>query len=166
MAIGIVTWQGGRSWQAVVERGRIPQSFRRARKCKFSRQKRRFLLSSGDRQFVVVKGLLWKQVLLTLRALQKQDVFRQEFYDSRMSFGECSMKAGWLLLRVLRKQDDLRWKLYESRISFVESSAKAGWLSLSALRKQDDFRWVLFKSRMTFVESSTKAFQKARKSRL
>ena len=50
--------QGGRGWLALVECSRIPQSFRRARNCTFSRQKHRFLLSSGDRQFVVVKGLL------------------------------------------------------------------------------------------------------------
>ena len=35
--------QGGRSWLAFGERKIIPQSFRRARICKFSRQKRRFL---------------------------------------------------------------------------------------------------------------------------
>ena len=59
-SLGLVCFatQPGRSWQAVVERGRIPQSFRRVRKCKFSRQKRRFLLLNGDRQFLVVKGLL------------------------------------------------------------------------------------------------------------
>ena len=34
--------QGGRSWLAFGERKIIPQSFRRARICKFSRQKRRF----------------------------------------------------------------------------------------------------------------------------
>ena len=36
-------WQGGRGWRAFSERKIIPQSFRRARICKFSRQKRRFL---------------------------------------------------------------------------------------------------------------------------
>ena len=35
--------QGGRSWLAFGERKIIPQSFRRARICKFWRQKRRFL---------------------------------------------------------------------------------------------------------------------------
>ena len=35
--------QGGRSWRAFGERKITPQSFRRARICKFSRQKRRFL---------------------------------------------------------------------------------------------------------------------------
>ena len=35
--------QGGRGWLAFGDRSRIPQSFRRARICKFSRQKRRFL---------------------------------------------------------------------------------------------------------------------------
>ena len=35
--------QGGRSWQAFGERKITPQSFRRARICKFSRQKRCFL---------------------------------------------------------------------------------------------------------------------------
>ena len=35
--------QGGRGWLAFVDRSRIPQSFRRARICKFLRQKRRFL---------------------------------------------------------------------------------------------------------------------------
>ena len=35
--------QGGKSWLAFGERKVIPQSFRGARICKFSRQKRRFL---------------------------------------------------------------------------------------------------------------------------
>ena len=35
--------QGGRSWLAFGERKIIPQRFRRARICKFSRQKHRFL---------------------------------------------------------------------------------------------------------------------------
>ena len=136
--------QPSRGWQAFVDHGKIPQSFRKARNCKFLRRKHCFLQPSGNRQFVVVKGLLWKQ-----------DVFRWELYKSRMSFGESSMKAGWLTLSAL---------LYESRITLVECSTKAGWLSLSALRKQDDFRWVLKESRMTFVGCSTNAFKKRRKS--
>ena len=35
--------QGGRGWRAFGERKIIPQSFRRARICKFSRQKTSFL---------------------------------------------------------------------------------------------------------------------------
>ena len=128
--IGLFTgMQPSRGWQAFVDRGRIPQSFRRARNCKFSRQKRCFLLSSGNRQFVVVKGLLWKQ-----------DLFRLELYKSRMSFGESPTKAGCLSLRALQKQDVFWWKLYESRMALAESSTKAGCLSLRALRKQDGFR--------------------------
>ena len=69
-------WRGGqqpsRSWQAFVDHGRIPQSFRRARNCKFSRQKHCFLQSSGNRQF----GTTMEGGYPSLRALQKQDVFR------------------------------------------------------------------------------------------
>ena len=49
--------QGGRGWLAFGDRSRIPQSFRRARICKFSRQKRRFLQLRENRPFVVVKRL-------------------------------------------------------------------------------------------------------------
>ena len=53
--------QGGRGWLAFVDRNRIPQSFRRARICKFSRQKRRFLQLRENRPFVVVKRLTHTQ---------------------------------------------------------------------------------------------------------
>ena len=77
-------------------------------------------------------------------------------YESRMTFVECSMKAGWLLLSALRKQDGFRWVLYESRMAFVECPTKAGWLSLSALRKQDGFRLELYESLSTIPSFATK----------
>ena len=90
-------WRGGqqpsRSWQAFVDRGRIPPSFRKARNCNFLWQNRCFLQSSRNRQFVVVKGLLW------------------ELYKSRMPFGESFRKVGCLSVKALRKQDVFRWKL-------------------------------------------------------
>ena len=49
--------QGGRGWLAFGDRIRNPQSFRRARICKFSRQKHRFLQLPENRPFVVVKRL-------------------------------------------------------------------------------------------------------------
>ena len=49
--------QGGRGWLAFGDRSRIPQSFRRARICKFLRQKHRFLQLRENRPFVVVKRL-------------------------------------------------------------------------------------------------------------
>ena len=53
-----ITWkQGGMSWLAFGYRSRIPQSFCRARICKFSRQKRHFLQLRENRPFVVVKRL-------------------------------------------------------------------------------------------------------------
>ena len=55
--------QGGRGWLAFGDRSRIPQSFRRARICKFSRQKRYFLQLRENRPFVVVKRLTHTQVL-------------------------------------------------------------------------------------------------------
>ena len=82
-----------------------------------------------------------------------------KLYESRMSFGESSMKAGWLSLKALRKedQDDFRWVLYESRMTCAECSTKAGWLLLNALRKQGDLCWVSYESRMTCAECSMKA---------
>ena len=53
--------QGSRGWLAFGDRSRIPQSFRRARICKFSRQKRRFLQLRENRPFVVVKRLTHTQ---------------------------------------------------------------------------------------------------------
>ena len=54
--------QGGRSWLAFGDRCRIPQSFRRARICKFSGQKFRFFLQLVEsRPFVVVKRLTHTQ---------------------------------------------------------------------------------------------------------
>ena len=35
-------WQPSKGWLAVVERGKITQSFRRERVCKFAGKKRRF----------------------------------------------------------------------------------------------------------------------------
>merc|ERR1712192_60026 len=54
--------QGGRGWLAFGDRSRIPQSFRRARICKLSRQKRRFLQLRENRPFVVVKRLTHRHV--------------------------------------------------------------------------------------------------------
>ena len=48
-------YQGGRGWLAFGDRSRIPEGFRRARICKFSRQKRLFLQLRDNRPFVVVK---------------------------------------------------------------------------------------------------------------
>ena len=59
--IHFIQCQGGRGWLAFVDRNRIPQSFRRARICKFSRQKRRFLQLRENRPFVVVKRLTHTQ---------------------------------------------------------------------------------------------------------
>ena len=56
-AIDSLGLQGGRGWLAFVHRSRIPQSFRRARICKFSRQKHRFFFKRENRPFVVVKRL-------------------------------------------------------------------------------------------------------------
>ena len=53
--------QGGRGWLAFGDRSRIPQSFRRARIFKFSRQKRRFLQLRENRPFVFVKRLTHTQ---------------------------------------------------------------------------------------------------------
>ena len=53
--------QGGRGWLAFADRTRIPQSFRRARICKFSRQTHRFLQLRENRPFVVVKRLTHTQ---------------------------------------------------------------------------------------------------------
>ena len=55
--IMIGTTQCGRCWLAVGERNKIPLSFRRARICKFSRQKHCFLRLTKNRQFVDVKEL-------------------------------------------------------------------------------------------------------------
>ena len=45
--------QGGRSWRAFGERKITPQSFRRARICTFSRQKRRFLQLRNNWYFLL-----------------------------------------------------------------------------------------------------------------
>ena len=50
--------QGGRSWRPFGERKIIPQSFRRARIYKFSRQKHRFLQNCNFAWILVVFGLI------------------------------------------------------------------------------------------------------------
>ena len=53
--------QGGRGWLAFGDRSRIPQSFRIARICKSSGQKRPFLQLRENRLFVGVKRLTHTQ---------------------------------------------------------------------------------------------------------
>ena len=65
-ALYMMVRQGGRGWRAFGERKIIPQSFRRARICKFLRHKHRFFYDC------VNIGSFW----LLLKALRKQYGFR------------------------------------------------------------------------------------------
>ena len=68
----VILSQPGRSWQAFVDRGRILQSFRRARKCKFSRQKHRFFYNRAE------TDNLW---------------LSKDYYESRIAFVESSWSS-------------------------------------------------------------------------
>ena len=97
--------QGGRGWLAFGDRSRIPQSFRRARICKFSRQKHRFLIAEKQAicgcqktcthtgtfpqtPFLMFRYVLWLCTGCT-KALQKWAL--QKLYESRLY--ESSLKA-------------------------------------------------------------------------
>ena len=149
------THQGGRGWLAFGDRSRIPQSFRRARICKFSRQKHCFLQLRENRPFVVVKRLTHTQA----RSL------KHPFWCLDMYFGyvlvvrklsKSSTKALWKLSESSPKA---LWKLYESRL--YESSLKA--LRKQALRKLSESSP---KALWKLSGNSTKALQKLSESRL
>ena len=82
----------------------------------FRDKKNFFFYHWGETGICGCQGTITKPGCLLLKALQKQDQydFRWKLYESRMTFVECSTKAGWLVLIVLRKQDDFRLELYES----------------------------------------------------
>ena len=137
--------QGGRSWRAFGERKINPQSFRRARICKFSRQKHCFFTIAGKQAicgcqktythtgtfpqtpFLMFRYVLWLCSGRT-KALQKWAL--QKLYESRLY--KSSLKALQKLSdsspKALRKLSEnsleTLQKLSESRLS--KSSPKAG----------------------------------------
>ena len=82
--------QGGRGWLAFVHRSRITQSFRRARICKFLRQKRCFLRLRENWQFVVVKGLKNTQTRSLKHPIGCLDM---HFFFTKLLFSESSLEA-------------------------------------------------------------------------
>ena len=149
-------------WLAFVERSRIPQRFRRARICKFSRQKHCFFYDWGK------TGNLWlSKDLNTHRHISWNTLLDVHIYTS---FNKVSifLKLFENSTKALQKPSERFTK------AFSESSTKA--LRKRALWNLSDFCWKPFlkqaklgwklsQSRMTFVESPMKAFQKTRKSR-
>ena len=85
--------QGGRGWLAFGDRSRIPQSFWRARICKFSQQKRCFLQLQENRPFVVVKRLTHTQARKALRKLSESRLHESSLKALR-KLSKSSLKAG------------------------------------------------------------------------
>ena len=157
--------QGSRSWLAFGERNKIPFRFRRARICKFLRQKHRFFTIEGKQAICGCPKALWKlftagssKVLWNilesrlfesfLKILRKQAL--RKLYESSLKAG--SPKALWTF-----SESRLSKRSLKALRKLSKSFLKAGWLLLKALQKQADFHWKLSETRMTFVESSTKA---------
>ena len=113
--------QGGRGRLAFGNHNRIPQSFRKARICNFLRKKLHFLQFRKNRQYLVVKRLTYTQTRFLKHPfrcldmtfyfsmqtcsfelpfrLWKQADFCWKPFKSKLTFVECSSKAGWLSLK-------------------------------------------------------------------
>ena len=139
---------------------RIPQSFRRARVCKFSRQKRCFLQLRENRPFVVVKRLTHTQARSLKHPFWCLDMYFGYVLVvrklSKSGLSKSSTKALWKLSESSPKA---LWKLYESRL--YESSLKA--LRKQALRKLSESSP---KALWKLSGNSTKALRKLSESRL
>ena len=92
--VPVIAPQGGTCWLAFGERKIIPQSFRRALICKFSRPKYRFLQLLYKSKMAFVESST-KTGWLLLKALRKQDGFRWKLYESKMAFVESWKQDGF-----------------------------------------------------------------------
>ena len=151
---------------------KIQQTFRRARGCKFSRQKccickflQRLSLTHSFWTFFCKTNLYWLRELrehgssvcrnrqeqlfvarISMRSLQKRESFRWDLYNSKKTLVEISTKGRSLSSRSLRKHEAVCRDLYESKKPFIKISTKARSISSRSRRKQKVLHWNLYES--------------------